>query len=828
MKKYKVTGMSCAACSARVEKAVSALDGVTSCSVSLLTSSMGVEGNASDEQIIAAVVGAGYGAEAADSSAKSSPKTDAKLDNGNEIATLRNRLVVSAGFLIILMYVSMGHVMWGFPLPAFFAQNPVAIALLQLLLCAAVMVINQKFFISGAKGLIHRAPNMDTLVSLGSGISFVYSLIRVIFMFSDKTGDAHSYLHGLYFESAAMILTLITVGKLLEEIAKGKTTSAVKELMDLSPKTARIEKDGTEITVDASKICVGDIFILRSGDSVPADGEIIFGECSLVESALTGESVPVDKGLGDKVFAATINSSGYVKCRATSVGKDTAISEVIRLVEEAGTTKAPISKIADKVSGFFVPIIVGIAALTFVIWWINSQDLGYSVGRAISVLVISCPCSLGLATPVAIMVGSGAGAKNGILYKTAEALELTGRAKKVLLDKTGTVTRGEPEVVGVYPIESVSEEYLLSLAYSLEERSEHPQAKAILLYAKSRVQKKELTEFSAVRGSGVSGKTDGKIAYGGNLKFILKESSVEDSLIKLSEKLSDEGKTPMFFAEDGKAVGIIATADALRPDSPQAIADLKRLGMSVTLLTGDNSRVANAVGKAAGIDSIISDAMPKNKAEVVEALSKEERVIMVGDGINDAPSLALADVGIAIGAGSDVAINSADVVLVRSSLSDVASAVRLGRRVLKCIRENLFFAFVYNLIGVPMAAGLFGFAIDPMFGAFAMSLSSLSVVLNSLRIGRFANNSLQKTKTEKSATATEIKKEKTKMKTVLKVEGMMCPHCENRVKEALLSTPGVISAEVDYKTGEAAVEADTPSEALISAVESAGYKAFKI
>ena len=828
-KKFKVTGMSCAACSARVEKAVGGLDGVSSCSVNLLAGSMSVESELSDSEIIAAVKKAGYGAESLSGDSSRSLKEEPNAQKRPVLI----RLIASVALLIPLMYVSMGHVMLSLPLPEFLSEFPVSVALTEMLLAGLILVINQRFFINGAKGIVSGAPNMDTLVSLGSGVSFIYSTFMIFVMVSDGSGDLAHYLHGLYFESAAMILTLITVGKMLEERAKGKTTSAVKELMDLSPKTAVVERDGVELTIPSSEVRVGDIFILRSGDAVAVDGVIVEGELSLVESALTGESVPVDKGVGDKVFAATVNSTGFAKCKATSVGSDTAISGVVKLVEEAAATKAPISKIADKVSGVFVPIIIGLSALTFIIWCIVSGDVGYSIGRGISVLVISCPCALGLATPVAIMVGSGVGAKNGILYKTAESIELTGKAKTVVLDKTGTVTRGVPEVVGAYAANGVKEEELLCFAYSVEEKSEHPQARAITDYCRGRVLKKEVSSFKTVAGSGVLSEIEGETVVGGNLRFVSQYCTIDTELISLAEQLSDSGKTPMFFAKGDRALGIIATADGIREDSGAAIGEFKKLGLSVVLLTGDNSRVGEAVGRAIGVDKVISEVMPDGKSDAIKELSRDGGVIMIGDGINDAPALTVADVGMAIGGGTDVAIESADVVLVRDTLADAVAAVKLGRRVLKNIHENLFFAFVYNLIGIPMAAGLFGFALSPMFGALAMSLSSFSVVSNALRINTFVNKSLQnkanlnKTEVENGASNNENYNEKgeEKMKTLIKVEGMMCPHCEARVREAILLVDGVESAEVSHKSGEALVVGNADGTVLCEAIRKVGYNA---
>lgn len=815
--------MSCAACSARVERAVRSLDGVNDCSVNLLAGSMTVDSELPDEEIILAVTRAGYGVLPKENTVRSFDQ-DSEADKKARRVFLR--LLASVIILLPLMYVSMGHVMLGAPLPGPFAESSASVALLELVLSLLVLVINHRFFINGFKGVISLAPNMDTLVSLGSGVSFLYSLVVTFGIFSAKNEEfARHMLHGLYFESAAMILTLITVGKMLEERAKGKTTSAIKSLMDLSPKSAVIIRDGVEKNVPASEVRVGDIFLLRPGSAAAVDGVVVEGECSVDEAALTGESVPRDKTVGDNIYAATKNTSGFVKCRATSVGEDTKISAVIKLVEEASATKAPISKIADKVSGIFVPTVIGISLITFIFQWIIGGDIGNAVSRAISVLVISCPCALGLATPVAIMVTSGVGAKLGILYKTAEAIELTGRGATVILDKTGTVTEGIPRVAEVVCAEGVEESRLLSVAYSLEDKSEHPQARAIVEYCIGKVQKLESTEFKNLVGNGVYCRIMQTNVYAGKEKFIKTVATVDDRLKVESVRLSSEGKTPMFFATDGKCIGIIATADGVRADSKDAMAALKRLGMRTVLLTGDNEIVARAIGEPLGFDEIISDVLPEGKALAVERFRSRGRVIMVGDGINDAPALTVADVGMAIGGGTDVAIDSADVVLVRSSLLDVCNAVRLGRAALRNIRENLFFAFVYNLIGIPLAAGLFGIPLPPMFGALAMSLSSFSVVSNALRLNRYSG---LKEECRSASCSNDDFASKSGDGVKIFIEGMMCPHCEGRVKEALLSVNGVVSAEVSYKNGTAIVKGVCDTGLLSEAVRAAGYKVTKV
>ena len=826
MRSYDVSGMSCAACSARVEKAVSSLSGVDSCSVNLLTNSMTVEGSASDEIIVAAVEKAGYGASLKNT--KNSKKVNNSSQN-DEKKSLIARLVASVTLLIPLMYLSMGHVMWGAPLPAFLESNPVAVAILQLLISGMVLVINQKFFISGIRAVINRSPNMDTLVALGSGVSYIYSTVVTILMTGAE--NPHHYLHQLYFESAAMILALITVGKMLEARAKGRTTDAINSLIDLSPKTANVIREGREVTLLASEVRVGDILVVRPGETIAVDGVVIDGSGSVNESALTGESVPVDKQIGDRVLAATQNCSGYLKCEVTKVGEDTAIASVIKMVEDASAGKAPIAKIADKVSGIFVPVVIGISLVTLVAWLIINADFSDALARAISVLVISCPCALGLATPVAIMVGSGVGAKRGILFKSAEALELTGRAKIVALDKTGTITKGEPQVTNLIYSRESSDRELLSIAYAIEKYSEHPLAKAITEYAESYDDKIELTDFKALSGSGVYGKAQiaGRGAqseiYAGSYKFISTICDIS-AYDEDYEKLSAEGKTPVFFVKDKKPLGLIALADAIRDDSAEAIADLKKMGLKVVMLTGDNSRTAEAIGRAAGVDRVISDLMPDGKDAAIRELSKEGRVVMVGDGINDAPALTRADIGMAIGGGTDIAIESADVVLIRDSLSDVVDAIRLGRAVLRNIRQNLFWAFCYNMIGIPLAAGLFGLTLDPMFGAAAMSLSSVTVVTNALRLNTFKS---KYNKTNKKHNNIE-RKEKKIMKITMKIQGMMCPHCEGRVRDVLSALDCVELAEVSHERDEAIVtpKGDCPHDLLRKTVEDAGYKVISI
>lgn len=823
MQKFDITGMSCAACSARVEKAVKGVDGVTECTVSLLTNSMAVEGTASQKSIIDAVCAAGYGAAIkGDTTKKQSASHETLKDN--ETPKLLKRLISSVIILLVLMYFSMGHTMWNFPLPVFLDGNCVAIALVQFILAAIVMLINKKFFVSGFKGLINRAPNMDTLVSLGSAASFAYST-ALLFIMTDRVmhGDSEAameYMHGLYFESAAMILTLITVGKLLESRAKGKTTDAIKSLMSLAPKTAVVEREGKPITVPVDEVLINDIFILKPGDSVPVDGIIIDGGGSVNESALTGESIPVDKTVGDGVSAATVNMSGYMRCRATRVGDDTTLAQIIKTVEDAAATKAPIAKLADKVSAVFVPTVMTMAFLTLAVWLFLGKDFGYALARGISVLVISCPCALGLATPVAVMVGSGVGAKNGILFKTAASLEQTGRIKTVMLDKTGTVTKGEPEVTDVIAAEGVKTEELLEAAFALESKSEHPLAKAISAYAeRNDILKSEIDGFEALPGNGVRGILRGRNIVAGNLKYISEIVSIDKITADKCALLADQGKTPMLFVIENRLLGVIAVADTVRADSAKAIADLKHMGINVVMVTGDNERTARAVADAAGIDDVIAGVMPDGKADAVISVKQHSAVMMVGDGINDAPALTAADVGAAIGAGTDVAIDAADIVLVKSSLADAAAAVRLGRASLRNIKQNLFWAFVYNAIGIPLAAGClipFGITLDPMFGAAAMSLSSFCVVTNALRLNFcriYGKN----------------KKADGNMRTVY-IKGMMCAHCENRVKSALIALPQISDCAVSHKKGTAVITlcADADDAVIADAVKKAGYKVKKI
>ena len=834
MEQYTVTGMSCAACSARVEKAVSKVPGVTACSVSLLTNSMGVEGTASQADIIKAVVDAGYGAsvkgeETAAASASYQAEEEALADH--ETPILKKRLLASLGFLMVLMYFSMGHMMWGWPVPAFFENNHVAMGLLQLLLAAIVMVINQKFFISGFRGLLHKAPNMDTLVALGSGASFVWSTYA-LFALSDAQlrGDMDgvmTYMHEFYFESAAMILTLITVGKMLEARSKGKTTDALKGLMKLAPKTAVVLRDGKETTVPIAQVRKGDVFVVRPGENIPVDGVVLEGSSAVNESALTGESIPVDKETGDLVSAATVNQSGFLRCEATRVGEDTTLSQIIKMVSDAAATKAPIAKIADRVSGVFVPAVITIAVLTTFGWLLLGETLGFALARGISVLVISCPCALGLATPVAIMVGNGMGAKNGILFKTAVSLEETGRVEIVALDKTGTITKGEPVVTDLLPAEGATEMELLSMAGSLEKKSEHPLAKAVLKKAEEEpVTISEVSEFTALPGNGLSGRLNGEELLGGNLTFISSRVTVSETIKKEAQTLAGEGKTPLFFAKGGRLAGIIAVADTIKEDSPKAVKELQNMGIHVVMLTGDNERTAKAVGAQAGVDEVIAGVLPDGKESVIRSLKSKGKVAMVGDGINDAPALTRADIGIAIGAGTDVAIDAADVVLMKSRLSDVPAAIRLSRATLRNIHENLFWAFFYNVIGIPLAMGvwipLFGWQLNPMFGAAAMSLSSFCVVSNALRLNFF-----DMYRSDRDKKIKEKKKKETKtMEKTLKVEGMMCEHCEARVKKALEAVPGVESAVANHKDGTAVVtlSQDVPYETLKKAVEDQDYK----
>ena len=813
MQQYNVTGMSCAACSARVEKAVSAVPGVSQCAVNLLTNSMGVEGTAAPEAIIAAVEQAGYGA-ALKSAKKSQPKTDEAADR--ETPKLLRRLLWSLGFLIILMYISMGHIMWGWPLPAVMADHPMVLGLAQLLLTGAVMVINQKFFISGFSALWKRSPNMDTLVALGAAAAFGYS---TAVLFTMATGHNHHGLHDLYFESAAMILALITVGKMLEARSKGKTTDALRSLMALAPKTATVLRDGVETVVPVDQVVAGDVFVVRPGESIPVDGVILEGAGAINESAMTGESIPVDKAAGDTVSAATINQTGFLRCRATRVGEDTTLAQIIRMVSDAAATKAPIAKTADKVSGIFVPVVMAIALVTMAVWLLVGKEFGYALARGISVLVISCPCALGLATPVAIMVGNGMGAKNGILFKTAAALEEAGRSKLVVLDKTGTVTRGEPELTDLLPAPGVSAEALLQAAYTLEAKSEHPLARAIVRGAEAKgLTAGEVTDFRIIPGQGLEALYDGKPLAGGKADWI--GADIPAALRVQAEALADQGKTPLYFAEDGKLLGIIAVADVLKEDSAAAVAEMKAMGLEVVMLTGDHEKTARAIGRQAGIDRVIAGVLPDGKEAVIRELRQQGKVAMVGDGINDAPALTRADCGIAIGAGTDVAIDAADVVLMHSRLSDVPAAIRLSRATLRNIRENLFWAFFYNVIGIPLAAGvwipLFGWELSPMFGAAAMSLSSFCVVTNALRLN-FAKI---------HGKAPNIKKEETTVEKTLKIEGMMCPHCSGRVKAALEALPGVAGAVVSHETGTAVVKltAEVSQETLAAAVTAQGYK----
>jgi len=867
MKQYNVTGMSCAACSARVEKAVGKVPGVTSCSVSLLTNSMGVEGDVPESDIIKAVEDAGYGATAkgnnkaerhmrggmaqgsenvrtGDSASGSNSAVDytaaREALEDHETPKLKKRLFTSLGFLIILMYFSMGHMMWGWPVPEFFAHNMLAQGLLQLILSAIIMVINQKFFISGFKSLMHKAPNMDTLVALGSGASFVYSTYALFAMSDAVTkGDmmlAHEYMHEFYFESAAMILTLITVGKMLEARSKGKTTDALKSLMELAPKTATLLKDGEEITVPIEQVQIGDEFVVRPGENIPVDGFVLEGSGAVNEATLTGESLPVDKEVGDKVSAATINQSGFLRCKATRVGEDTTLSQIIQMVSDAAATKAPIAKIADKVSGVFVPVVITIAVVTFVIWMLAGETFGFAIARAISVLVISCPCALGLATPVAIMVGSGMGAKHGVLFKTAVSLEETGKTQIIALDKTGTITSGKPQVTDMYPVDGVEEKELLSYAYALECKSEHPLAHAIVEKAKEeKVFAKKVTDFTILPGNGLTAKIGEENLFGGNRKFaeeqLMKAGSnassvgvLREETLVLADKIASEGKTPLFFGKGDKVLGIIAVADTIKEDSPEAIRQLQNMGIHVVMLTGDNEATAKAIGAQAGVDEVIAGVLPDGKEKVIRQLKAKGKVAMVGDGINDAPALTRADIGIAIGAGTDVAIDAADVVLMKSRLTDVAAAIRLSRATLTNIHQNLFWAFFYNAIGIPLAAGfwipIFGWELNPMFGAAAMSLSSFCVVTNALRLNLF---NVYRTDRDKKI---KQRKEDKIMEKTISIEGMMCPHCSGRVHEALEANEAIASAVVSHEIGTAVVTlaAEISDEALTKIVEDAGYK----
>ena len=853
MEQYNVTGMSCAACSARVEKAVKKVPGVTSCSVSLLTNSMGVEGTASPAAILSAVQEAGYGASPKNASSSKASDASADLDAlaDHETPKLKRRLIASLGFLLVLMYFSMGHMMWGWPLPHWFDGNHVAMGLVQLLLAGIVMVINQKFFINGFKGLIHGAPNMDTLVALGSMASFVWSTYALFAMTRAQVdGNDELVMHYMmefYFESAAMILTLITVGKMLEARSKGKTTDALKSLMKLAPKTATLVRDGAEVTVAIADVQKGDVFVVRPGENIPVDGVVLEGTSAVNESALTGESIPVDKAVGDKVSAATTNQSGFLRCEATRVGEDTTLAQIIKMVSDAAATKAPIAKIADTVSGFFVPAVISIAVVTTIVWLLLGHELGYALARGISVLVISCPCALGLATPVAIMVGNGLGAKNGILFKTAASLEAAGRTQIVALDKTGTITEGAPRVTDLLPAEGVSETELLTLAAALESRSEHPLAKAVLADAEAKaITPPEVTDFAALPGNGLAAKLNGMGIYAGNAAFIQTKLTLPAALAQQAEKLASEGKTPLFFGGAGRLLGVIAVADTIKEDSPEAIRQLQNMGIRVVMLTGDNQRTADAIGRQAGVDEVIAGVLPDGKEAVIRQLQTSGKVAMVGDGINDAPALTRADTGIAIGAGTDVAIDAADVVLMNSKLSDVPAAIRLSRATLRNIHENLFWAFIYNIIGIPLAAGLFipfGLTLNPMFGAAAMSLSSFCVVSNALRLNLFDLHSTRhdhKTTSpaaapvqsaaennEKSdAEAPEVKTEDNTMKKTLKVEGMMCGHCEARVKKALEALPEVDEAVVSHEAGTAIVtlNAEVADDVLKNAVEAQDYK----
>ena len=859
MEQYHVTGMNCAACSARVEKAVSKVKGVTSCSVSLLTNSMGVEGTAESSAVIEAVKAAGYGA-----SLKNAKEENKEAETGLEdtqTPLLKKRLIASVVFLIVLMYFSMGHMMWGWPLPAWFTDNHVGMGLVQMILAAIIMVINQQFFISGFKALWHRSPNMDTLVAMGSMASFVWSVYVLLAMTRAQTdGNAElvmEYMMEFYFESAAMILTLITVGKMLEARSKGKTTDALKSLISLTPKTAVIERDGKEATVSVDEVQKGDIFVVRPGENIPVDGQVIEGNSAVNEAAITGESIPVDKAEGDMVRSATINQSGFLRCKATRVGEDTTLSQIIRLVEDASATKAPIAKVADKVSGVFVPVVITIAVITTLVWLLAGQNFAYALARGISVLVISCPCALGLATPVAIMVGNGMGAKNGILFKTAVSLEETGKTRIVALDKTGTITRGEPKVTDVLPAEGISEEELLTMAYTLEQKSEHPLAKAVLEEAQSRELKpRMITDFTALPGNGLSGKTEGSSLLGGSYTFI--REKIEENGEKLQEQveqLAKQGKTPLLFAKDEKLLGMIAVADVIKEDSPQAIAELQNMGIKVVMLTGDNEQTARAIGKQAGVDEVIAGVLPDGKEQVIGSLKQQGKTIMVGDGINDAPALTRADIGIAIGAGADIAMDAADIVLMKSRLSDIPAAIRLSRATLKNIHENLFWAFFYNVIGIPLAAGvwipLFGWKLNPMFGALAMSLSSFCVVSNALRLNLFRMYDASKDKkvTHKSASVkkngAQVKEAQTDMesvqdetlegdenmiKTTVKVDGMMCGMCESHVNDAVRNAIEVKKVSSSHKKGTTEILTEQPvdEEKVKAAIEATGYKVLGI
>ncbi|MDE5777204.1 MAG: heavy metal translocating P-type ATPase [Lachnospiraceae bacterium] len=841
MEQYSITGMSCAACSNRVEKAVSKVDGVTACSVSLLTNSMGVEGTAKTSDIIKAVEEAGYGVSVKGANADNEPVKMGDMEDSlkdRETPLMKKRLCASLLFLIVLMYFSMGHMMWGWPVPAFFAENHIAMGLLQLLLTVFIMVINQKFFINGFKSLLHRAPNMDALVALGSGAAFIYSTYALFAMTDAQVkGDmagVMSYMHEFYFESAATILTLITVGKMLEAHSKGKTTDALKSLMQLSPKTAVVIRDGKELEVPASQVRKGDIFVVRPGENIPVDGVIVEGSSAVNESALTGESIPVDKTGGDGVYAATINQSGFLKCEATRVGEDTTLSQIIQMVSDAASTKAPIAKVADKVSGFFVPTVIGIAILTLAVWLLLGESIGFSLARAISVLVISCPCALGLATPVAIMVGNGVGAKHGILFKTAVSLEETGKMQTVVLDKTGTITTGEPKVTDLIASVNVKEEDLLQLAYVLERKSEHPLAKAIIQKGREeKLQEAEVREFQALPGNGLKAVFEDHIIRGGNKAFISQYVKIPDNMERLAGKLSEQGKTPLYFSKDDSLIGLIAVADIMKPDSVEAVCELKSMGIHVVMLTGDNERTAKAIGDAAGVDEVIAGVLPEGKENVIKNLKKKGKTAMVGDGINDAPALTRADIGIAIGAGTDVAIDAADVVLMLNRLRDVPAAIRLSRATLRNIHQNLFWAFIYNVIGIPLAAGIwypiFGIKLNPMFGAAAMSLSSFCVVTNALRLNLVRIYDAGKDKKIKER-AGQVPKEEKDMTRTLQIEGMMCGHCEARVKKCLEELEQVAKAVVSHEEGTAVVtlSSDIADDVLKKAVEEQDYKVLDI
>ncbi|MCI8887824.1 MAG: heavy metal translocating P-type ATPase [Hungatella sp.] len=837
MEQYTVTGMTCAACSARVEKAVSKLPGVTSCSVSLLTNSMGVEGEVKAEDIITAVEEAGYGASLKGGEAeakRTGASAGEEMLKDRETPVLKQRLYSSLGFLIVLMYISMGHMMWNWPVPGFLKGNHVAMGLLQLLLTVMIMVINQKFFISGFKSLWHKAPNMDTLVALGSGASFVYSTYALFAMtdaqMKGNMEGVMAYMHEFYFESAAMILTLITVGKMLEAKSKGRTTDALKSLMKLAPKTATVLQDGVEQEVSVDMVKKGDIFVVRPGENIPVDGVVLEGSSAVNEAALTGESIPVDKAAGDKVSAATVNQSGFIRCEATRVGEDTTLSQIIQMVSDAAATKAPIAKVADRVSGVFVPAVIAIAAITIVVWLLAGESIGFALARGISVLVISCPCALGLATPVAIMVGNGMGAKNGILFKTAVSLEEAGKMQIVALDKTGTITSGEPKVTDMIPAEGISEEELMRNAYALERKSEHPLARAILRKGEDMgLEPLEVSDFQALPGNGLTALLHGTALAGGNDKFISSRASIPARIREESERLAEEGKTPLFFSREGQLMGIIAVADVIKEDSPRAVKELQNMGIHVVMLTGDNERTARAIGAQAGVDEVIAGVLPEGKESVIRSLKEKGKVAMVGDGINDAPALTRADIGIAIGAGTDIAIDAADVVLMKSVLSDVPAAIRLSRATLRNIHENLFWAFFYNVVGIPLAAGLwypiFGWKLNPMFGAAAMSLSSFCVVTNALRLNLSRIHDAGKDKKIKTKKTEEITMTKT-----LKIEGMMCGHCEARVKKCLEALPEVTEAAVSHETGTAVVtlEKAVDDDVLKKAVEDQDYKVLAV